>query len=348
MISLATSLEPAHNVRTIALVWPTDSPSLPRDKFHALCASRIVARGQNHQTLRAGEDHEAIIWGFLGQHEAFDPATNSGDGKFDHVIEMRAEWDQVDALQHVVAELAKIDGVLPADTQVPLPQPRVDEAIAHARGWKTTVRKESSAAQRNKPAGGARYYGISATVDLKKLVEQHLHAAEQAGGSGDDESLWYALVKASRVERKPHVTLVHRNELEHADEGVRAQKKALWERYEALVDEAVKTSAGPARLEVELTLGPRLVFDSRAMAIEVSGLTSKAAGDAADRPQIALTDGKSAHITVGTRSSDIRPVEGKFLMETVSNGGNASKEGGEIRVVDIGKLQVPGKLAGLS
>lgn len=340
-------------MRLVALVWSTNSASLPRDKFHALCASRIVERGQNHQTLRAGEEHEDVIWKFLGQHEPFDEGHNVADSKFDEVVEMEAEWGQVEALERAVEALSRIDGVLPAGMQVPLPSDKVDEAVAFAKAWTTTVRKESAPAA-SKPRGAAskgatasaRYYGIAAEVDLARLVEAHLPAAAK----DDPQGLWRALVEAVRVERKPHVTLVHRNELEHADDAVREDKSALWERYEKLVDEAVKTGDGAARLGVELTLGPRLVWDSRAMAVEVSGLVSKApASEAASPPpQVDLPGGQSAHITVGTRASDIRPVEGKFLMQAAAQGAKTTKDGGEIHEVRIGEIKVPGRLAGLS
>ncbi|GAA6009673.1 hypothetical protein JCM10207_004149 [Rhodosporidiobolus poonsookiae] len=344
--ALAESLAPAHNVRLIALVWPTNTTSLPRDKFHALCASRIVARGENHQTLRAGEEHEQIIWQFLGQHEAFDPS-NSADAKFDHVVDMRAEWTQLQALEHVVAELGKIDGVLPPGTKVPLPQDKVDGALAHARGWMTKIRKESAPAQRGPKSTAARYYGIAVEVDLRAFVERHLPQKEK----DDKGSLWNALVKASRVERKPHVTLVHRTELDSPDEKVRTAKQALWDRYAALVDAAQQGGSGAAdaraKLDVELTLGPKLVWDGRAMSVEVSALECKVPRGAGEG--IALSEGRGAHITVGTRASDIRPVEGKFLMEAAAEGKKESKEGGKIHVVEVkGLIKVLGRLAGLS
>lgn len=342
-------------MRLVALVWPTNSTSLPRDKFHSLCAARIVERGQNHQTLRAGDEHEDVIWKFLGQHEPFDDSANVADSKFDEVVEMKAEWEQAEALERAIEALSKIEGVLPVDAQAPLPKSKVDEAVAFAKSWTTTIRKETAPAAAQKPrakATAARYYGIAADVDLAKIVEAHLPAAAKS----DPDGLWPALVKALRVERKPHVTLVHRNELEHADEAVCAVKTALWDRYEALVEAAVKNPAAGARLDVELTLGPRLVWDSRAMAVEVSGLvstapspSSAAAADGAPaRPEVELPDHKSAHITVGTRSSDIRPVEGKFLMQAAAQGATTTKDGGEIYEVRIGEIKVPGRLAGLS
>ncbi|BGP27138.1 tRNA ligase [Rhodotorula toruloides] len=346
LVSLAESVSPKHTVRLVALVWPTNSPSLPRDKFHALCASRIVKRGQNHQTLRAGELHESVLWQFLGQHEPFDQEMNAADSKFDHVIEMRAEWTQDEALRHAIEGLAKIEGVLPKGTQVPLPNNKIEEAVKYAGSWTTSIRKEESAQQvkQRAKAGAARYYGIAVEVDVKALVEKHIPQSDK----DDKNSLWSTLVKSSRVERKPHLTLVHRNELESTDEAVRMSKQALWDCYAELVDAATKSGKEQESLAVELTLGPRLVWDGRAMSLEISALTPKVAPKKGEKPHISLVDGRAAHITVGTRSSDIRPVEGKFLMEIVAKGGKSTEHGGAIHQVRIGEVKVPGKLAGLS
>ncbi|GAA5824856.1 hypothetical protein JCM11251_005368 [Rhodosporidiobolus azoricus] len=360
LVSLAESFSPAHNVRLVALVWPTNTDTLPRDKFHALCSSRIVIRGENHQTLRAGEHHEQVIWQFLGQHEPFEPATNGGDGKFDNVIEMRAEWSQEEALGHALNELAKIDGVLPAEAKVPLPKAKLDEAIKHARGWKTDIKKEMTppAQQKGRLAKGgvegARYYGIAVDVDLQKFVEQHLPSEDTDAKS----SLFYSLVKSSRIERHPHVTLVHRTELSSEDAKFRAEKQALWDRYEGLVKTAAEAASSPgaaedvkaakAKLNVDLVLGPRIVWDERVMSLEVKALVSSAK-DGEGKPLIELTNGRGAHITVGTKSSDIRPVEGKWIAEAVAKGEKETKEGGKIHILTLeGESRVPGKLAGLS
>ncbi|GAA5968581.1 hypothetical protein JCM11641_007685 [Rhodosporidiobolus odoratus] len=354
LVSLADSLSPAKHTRLVALVWPTNTDSLPRDKFHALCSSRIVTRGDNHQTLRAGENHEQVIWQFLGQHEPFKPDGNAADAKFDHVIEMRAEWEQEEALAFAIDELGKIDGVLPPGIELPLPKEKLDDAIRYQRGWSTDIRKEATPQQEKQrtKVQAARYYGISVDVDLQQLVERHLPPQEKE----DALSLWNALVKSSRVERKPHVTLVHRTELESKEKKVKKEKQVLWDRYSGLVDDALAalgkegSEDAQAKLEVELTLGPRLVWDGRAMSLGVSALVCKVPSTKeGEAPLIQLADRAGAHITIGTRASDIRPVEGKYLMELTARGKKESKEGGEIHVITLpGSQKVPGRLAGLS
>lgn len=407
LVNLVDSLSSQYRIRLVALVYPIDSPTLPRDKFHALMSSRIVARGENHQTLRAGALHEAAIWQFLGQHERFDPVANaSTDARFDHVVEMRPEGDRDEQLEQVVKELVNIDGMS-------LEDPGVDarrRAIEWAMDWKVQVKRSSatddqpSAATKGK--GGRknnskppRYYGLSVRVNLHELVNDCL-ATAAANGVGsvvalrtEPDSIWNQLVKASRVEPNPHVTLVHQFELQPpppppspaaaGEEGsgggedeaatkARNEKQRLWNKYErmvrraaededkesTLVDEA-RTRRRRELLQVEITLGPRLVWNDRVMSIEVSSLSQPVRDDEEKQQQgddedesISLVQDRSAHITVGTRSSDIRPVEGKWLMEQAlagqRRGPGGEGDAGPFDEIRIDEIKVRATLAGLS
>ncbi|GAA5944842.1 tRNA ligase [Sporobolomyces koalae] len=342
IVHLANSLASKYRIRLVALVYPVDSAALPRDQFHALMARRIVSRGENHQSLRAGEVHEAVIWQFLGQHEAFDPVANAqSDGKFDVMIEMRPEWERMEALDHVARQLANIDGM-----NITVPEPtKLEEAIEFAKAWKVEVKKSTpddsttAVKKRQQKVQKPRYYGLAVEVNLRDLLPARLpvEMVEQ------EDSLWNSLVKASRVETKPHVTLVHQVELKLEDEAIRVKKQDLWDRYEAMVELATREGSEPENrqaLEVEVVLGPRLVWNDRVMSIEVSELVSTS-------DQIGFAEDRSAHITVGTRSSDIRPIEGKWIMEQALST-NAVVEDTSFREIRIDVVKVKARLAGLS
>ncbi|GAA6023899.1 hypothetical protein JCM11491_002687 [Sporobolomyces phaffii] len=366
LVELVNSLASTYRIRLVALVYPVDSPTLPRDKFHALMASRIVARGENHQSLRAGESHEAIVWQFLGQHEPFDDVSNAkADGKFDRVVAMRPDATRDDALADVVRALGEIDGMGVVDPGAD----RRRAAVEWARAWKVQVKKAtpedgSTAIKKRQPKAAAkpRYYGLAVDVDLRPLVEAHVvHANADDSPPSPPPAIWTALVESSRVETKPHVTLVHQVELASDDEAFRLRKQGIWNRYERMVHAAQSegaTADDRAKLEVQVTLGPRLVWNERAMAIEVSSVVPLAAATAEDpssvspsssssgEDSIALAEDRSGHITVGTRSSDIRPIEGKWLMENALLTDPSAR--GEIHELRIGEIKVKARLAGLS
>lgn len=310
-------------------MWPIDSPSLPRDKLHEIFASRIVARGQNHQTLRAGEGHEAAIWQFFGQHEKFDPATNKEDGDFDDVIELSPAWGKLQALEHVVDRLVDIVGLARPTAE------QLDAAITYADAYRPKVFKEISADAKAKLEArrGFRYFGIAAEQDVAALVGPLFTDTTRP-------PLLEHLLLSDRIIKSPHVTLVHEAEVKSADEAVAKVHKLRWDHYAQLVKAATK--AGSDSLVVELTIGPRLVWDDRAMSLEVSALTS-AAGTSL---QLAV-DGRSAHITVGTKEEDIRPVEGKLVLEAALRGDKTTELGGEIHVLEFEPVKVRGRIAGL-
>jgi len=367
LVQLVNSVANQYRVRLIALVYPIDSNSLPRDKFHSLMSSRIVQRGDNHQSLRAGELHESIIWQFLGQHEEFDPVGNSTtDGMFDQVIEIKPEWNQFETLKFVVDQLSQIQG-LGIPTSENLGDQVLEEAVEWAKSYKVELKKETlqdstTAIKKRQPPKlfKPRYYGLLVDVDLRQLIQ------EQDLSEGG-KSLWNDLVKASRVELKPHVTLVHHVELESRDETFRNKKQVLWDKYEKMVNLATVTTNGNGeqqqsterrvgnQLKVRLTLGPRLVWNDRVMSIEVSSLeqpSSSSSSSSEVDETISLVEDRSAHITVGTRSSDIRPIEGKILMEkalkaTLSTDDDDDDDG-KIQEIRIREIKVEARLAGLT
>ncbi|GAA5948367.1 hypothetical protein JCM3765_001389 [Sporobolomyces pararoseus] len=362
LLDLTQSLSSQYRIRLVALVYPIDSPTLPRDKFHSLMSSRIVSRGSNHQSLRAGELHESIIWQFLGQHEPFDQVGNANiDGKFDFNFEIKPEWNQLEALKFVVDQLKGIEGL--GITEEMLQEERLIEAVQSAKDYKVEIKKsipeDSTTAIKKRQQQQSlrpRYYGLLVDVNLRELVEKHLPLEIKT----DESSIWNQLVRASRVETKPHVTLVHQIELQSTDPILKQEKQTLWNKYEKLIEKAQNESETEKLLQVELTLGPRLVWNDRAISIEVSALhqprpqsatppnslnSTAATLEEEEGGKISLVSDRSAHITVGTRSSDIRPIEGKFLMEKALKGEETAEE---IREIRIGEIRVKARLAGLS
>ncbi|KAI9440680.1 tRNA ligase kinase domain-containing protein [Lactarius indigo] len=109
-------------VRLLALHWSLDQPHA---ETHRICADRILARGTNHQTLRAdqkGKAHEGVLWQFLRTTE---PLAN---GEADTVIEMDVREDLEHALSRAIDAVVRVLGL-------PLPDAeRVGAALARARG----------------------------------------------------------------------------------------------------------------------------------------------------------------------------------------------------------------------
>lgn len=359
LVDSSTSLNPKQHVRLIALVWNLDSPTLPRDKVHAICASRIVSRGQNHQTLRAGEGHESAIWQFFAQYEEFDQVTNSEDSRFNEVIEMRLEWDQKETLVKTLDRLVERLGIEKPSEE------KIEEALQFARDYTPTIKKEISAAKLAK-ALAPRYYGIAVEQDLPSLLNPYF-LDNSLKIKGLNIALYSHLHLAKRIELNPHITLVHEVELTNPDKIFAAKKQILWDHYASLISNAA--TEGSESLVVDIELGPRIFWDKRVMSIEVSKITSasqpkslavveggeavvqekEVAGMKKDVGAIPyLEEGKgSAHITVGTIETSIRPVEGKLIVKAWEDGKKTTVDGGKIMIMDIGIIKCKGKVMGM-
>lgn len=330
-------------VRLIAIVWPLSN--LPHNEIHRICLDRIVDRGDRHQSLRpvpTGE-HEIVLTKFFSQIEPFDPALNACDSPFDDIIEMDITWDLERALDYVVDQLLKIDagegGIKGIDGKRPSKE-AIQQASLEAKGYKPSFIREMNLDGVNKT--NIRYYGIAVEVDLPTVLE----AFFSGEGKGLDRSTFDTLKEKNRVEKRPHVTLVHNAELT-TKEGEKenpkdlAYSKMLWQKCETITKRW-----GSDAVNVKLTLGPLLCWDGRAMSIQVSKV--EYSGTNVNPDDMPDDDRKgSYHITVGTLDNEIRPIEGKWLLESAMKGDTISKGNQTIKTAEIPTIEVSGRIRGL-
>lgn len=330
-------------VRLVAVVWPLSK--LPHNEIHRICLDRIVARGDNHQSLRPVQtgEHELILTRFFSQLDPFDPALNKCDSPFDNIIEMDISWDLEKALEYIVENLVKIDaeegGIKGIDGKRPT-KDDMQKALAVSRGYKPSIYKEMNLDGFDKKT--IRYYGIAVEVDLPWLLDDFFskHADEL------DHTTLDALKEKNRLEKKPHVTLVHNAELVPKEGEAEDSKDVLWAKTLWEKCETITKRWGSDTVNVTLTLGPLICWDSRAMSIQVSKVEYSGAGvKAQDVPNDDRKD--SYHITVGTLNQEIRPIEGKWLLESAMKGEKKSKAGETIMTAQMPPVKVTGRIRGL-
>ncbi|TFY66796.1 hypothetical protein EVG20_g4297 [Dentipellis fragilis] len=281
-------------VRLLALNWALDRPAAT---IHRICADRILARGEYHQTLRADGPagaHEEVLWQFIRGAEPLSA------GEADAVIEMDIEETLEDAVARAAGEIERVLG---------LPKPsreKMGEALALARAYKPEARKgdKKGEAKKEKAPSAPRFFGILAEVDLERALAPTLEGEGKAVPKQAKE-LWEHLKKESRLARRPHITLVHSKSL--------PEELPLWERCNTLHG----LEAPPL---FKFRLG-HLVANERIMAAAVEDIDVDLQDDEDGQVgrEFAATLGKEVrdrlHITVGTRSSDVNPVEAKALVE---------------------------------
>ncbi|EIN08726.1 hypothetical protein PUNSTDRAFT_67333 [Punctularia strigosozonata HHB-11173 SS5] len=302
-------------VRLMALNWALDQPP---STIHRICGDRVLARGDNHQSLRGdplARAHEDVLWQFLERSEEL------GDDEVDVSIEMSLEDTPEQALRRAVDGCVRVLGVPPPSDD------RIAEALTVARGYAPTV-KHPDKNKGKKDASTPRYFGLLPEMDVEKVVDDAIVRAEV---SAEGRAFWDKLVEQKRVAKRPHVTIVHSKSLPH--------EKDLWGRCTTL-----HASTKPPLFSFRLG---HLVWDDRVMALTVEDLAvSKDVPDPYEEGVAFLVKlpkevAGRLHITVGTRDKDVNPVEAKDLVQRWRNGDS------DVNAVPLDKVFVKGRLKGL-
>ena len=313
---------------------------------------------------------------FFGQFEEFDEVCNEADSAFQHVFQIDFEWDLERVVKESVGFLESV-GVITAE-EVPS-EARINEAVRKVGKYRVAAEVKAAIDVKQgkaklKEKFKPRYYGIAIErVDLKAELDGYF--VEEGRG----KELWEKLKGGELVEQNPHITLVHEKEVALAtlsngtdstppidDDPTSAPN--LWNRYAQLTAPPAKSSTSDKKTAagsssdqkteiepesvvqddmatlVEVTLGPMLVFNSRVMAIEVSSIVSLASTTPVS---IDLVGGKPAHVTVGTLGMEIRPIEGKFIVQNALAGEQRTELGGAIGRIEVGLIRCRGRIAGL-
>jgi tRNA ligase len=313
MLDVVKQLSHKHCVRTIILLWNVSS--LPYNELHRICTARVVGRGENHQSLRPSEtrEHENIVGRFISEYQPFD------NGSFNYVVDIDIKDEPLVALEKITAKLCDLLEIPPPDRE------ELEASLDRAKNYKISFRKEhdrSSGVRTIQP----RYYGVALEIDLANFLGEFY-----AKNPNVDRSLFDKLVSANGVERRPHVTLVHNKEVTSEA----PDKRELWEKSKSLAEEDKV---------VEVKLGPRIFWDERVLAIEASPIALFS-----DDIHKAAADKRYAHhVTVGTADAEVRPVEGKLILEAFLDGKEESAQGGRIHFAEIGEtVTVKGRVRGL-
>ncbi|KAJ7481011.1 RNA ligase-domain-containing protein [Mycena galericulata] len=317
------------SARLLALHWGLDTPPAT---LHRICADRVLARGENHQTLRAdaaAKTHEDVLWMFITTAEPLAPA------EVDEVVDMDLGADLEAAVQRAVDACVRI-------LELPAPGAEtVREGVERARGYAPRVKKPDAPAgagagagkkAKDKGDGAPRYFALLPEMDLAGLLAPVL----------DGTPFWDTLQAGGRVAKRSHVTLVHKNALQAGEDAVE-EATAFWARCMGL------HAAGAPPL-FRFRLGS-VVWNERVMAVTVEGLElGEEGGDGAGRAGAEFVEKLPEeakgrlHITVGTRDANVPPVEAKGLVEAWRRAGEGGLAG--VQSVPLGGVVV-GRVKGL-
>ncbi|KAI8670176.1 TRNA ligase [Fusarium sp. Ph1] len=287
--------------KLVCLNFKHDEESI--DAIRQVTQERIIARGDNHQTIHAASDKDkflGVMEGFINRFEPCNPHARPDDG-FDVVIDLDPTAGSRQNLETVVTQLHKFFPNLVKE--VPSPE-ALDDAIEFALGYKPDFRhdipdrgkKNNKQQQQQTKAEKKRkmeYLSVS-------VSSQEVNAVLERAFKGADSStsrFYMQLKQTRRVQPKFHVTLLHRAaSKDHPD---------LWHKYTLLQNQVEATGNPEGKLgECDVML-ERVVFDDRIMAIVVR---------LSDQDDQWHCVNRVAHITVGTRDDSVKPKESNDLL----------------------------------
>ena len=276
-------------VRVIALNWVLDAPPA---MIHRICSQRIMLRGNNHQKLVAdpeNKSHEQAIWMLLNQREELK------EGEVDEIIDMELEDSLENNLARAVNACVDFIGLKKPSAE------EIGRALAEARSYKAPRQGKIKEEKKEKKI---RYYALLPEIKLEERIGKQLEGKDVPG---EIRVFWKELKDGSRIEKSPHITIVHMNE---ADEKT---KKKLWDKCERLC-----TDLTPL---FDFELG-HIVTDGRVLALTVDNLRPRstpdddATAEMFNFVKVINTElANKLHVTVGTRRDDIRPFESRSVVE---------------------------------
>jgi tRNA ligase len=350
------------DITKIALVFDVDRH--PYNKVLRIASERVLKRGENHQSLRPDMAdrmrHETIVKRF--QSEFVPPE----GGLFDEEIRLSVVEDPLTNLKTAVNALWPILG----KSEIP-DHEHLQQALKDASEYRIEIVKKLDGV----PSNPVRYYALSVELDLEQVVRSALldmtGAQEEKEIRSEGTYFLKRLVDTGRIISKPHITIVHQKNVE-------AEATARVDQH--MSDPlGMNTGIGPeqtmwkACLALDKLEAPTLfdftatglIWNDRVMTLVVGNLRphhepnaqgsdeseqSRSAYDAAAKVEEALcrTLTNVLHVTVGTADETIPPFEARGLVETWRRGEQQMTPGGNVRYLELQRLNTSGRVVGMN
>ncbi|KFY27946.1 hypothetical protein V491_00696 [Pseudogymnoascus sp. VKM F-3775] len=301
------------SARLVALNFVHDRDSI--EIIKQVTQGRVLARGDNHQTIQAASDKSkvlGIMQGFINRFEPLRPDQDPDHG-FDAVIDLDPTSDSRQNLETVIGRLSdlypKLFNNMPTSEDL-------DDAIAFALNeYKPELKHDVSGRGPKAKPNQPKKPNVPAAPKKKALeyiaidvpTKQILDALEKTFSAQDGtKSIFFRqLQETGRVQPKFHVTLIHRASSKQYPE--------IWDKYKAQFDVHGDEEKPLGDCQVQLE---RVVWSERIMAIVVR-LVSEGWDCVNPVP----------HITVGTRADDVKPKESNDLLQEWLQVGSSDETG---------------------
>lgn len=347
------------NAHFVALQYVHEPKDVMLPDIREITRQRVLVRGDNHQTIRAGtkgsEEVIGIMEGFLNRFEAINPEQEP-DSSFDDVIDLDVGASSRENLEKVVNALhstypklvTRVPSAEELDNAIKYATNEYSVAVDHSSSYKEKPSKQNNNQGGNNPNSNAtpeakahkiEYFGIS--LQPTSSVLDLLHSLFNNPATPPQKAhLYKQLVNTRRIQPAFHVTLIHKSS--------KAANPGIWDTLvQRYIDQMNKNPPknhtatpplGTARIRLE-----RLIWDTRIMTFVARIMP----GDPSTQPQPEKGTGSHEeqpdwvcanpipHVTVGTASPAIKPKESNDLLQRWLKDGSNAESG-------IWEMEVPG------
>ncbi|PSN59766.1 tRNA ligase [Corynespora cassiicola Philippines] len=325
------------DARFVALQYVHDRSNY--DSIRQATRDRVLARGDNHQTIQAGskgpEEIIEIMEGFMYRFQPVD-TSEAPDDMFDLVIDLDPTVSSRENLDTIVSKMYETYPALfqgrdmPTDTDLDdainwaMNDYRPDVKVDLSRGGNKNKNKQQ-AQQEPKPKKQPRMEYFSVRLDTQRVGS--ILSAMFNSQDAQTAKFYRQLEQTRRVQNEFHVTLIHRaSATDHQD---------YWGKLIKLNDSVVQQTAekswepelGKCGVQLE-----RLVWDDRIMCfvVRMNGSTRfqtlSETGSANEEVAFESVN-PVAHVTVGTAGQHIKPKESNDLLQRWLNEGSGGDTG---------------------
>ncbi|KAG5937046.1 hypothetical protein E4U53_000087 [Claviceps sorghi] len=293
---LITDVKLQHSTaKIVCLNFRHDEGSI--DKIRSITQARVLARGDNHQTIHAASDKKKFIGvmdGFINRFESCTPYSNPDSG-FDLIIDLDPQNSTGQNLETTVDKLHQhfpclIDRIPDSE--------QYKAAMEAALDYRPSLQHSIS----GRPFGNKRvkqleYMSVDVpSNDVNDILEKTFSTCPP-----QISRFYMQLKETRRIQTKFHVTLMHR--------ASSTERQDLWQRYVEAWESSGCSDRQLGRCNLMLE---RIVFDDRIMTLVVRLLDDDATWECTNRV---------SHITVGTRDNTIKPRESNHLLNRWINEG---------------------------
>lgn len=190
------------------------------DEIREITRARVLARGDNHQTIHAASDQAkffGVMEGFISRFQPCAPESFPDDG-FDLIIDLDARADSRRNLEAAVASLQRH-----FPTLVPLTPTaeQYDKAMKVALGYKPSPNDKILDRPTDGNAKKARLEYMS--IDVAKESINNILRKTFNDESAEMSCFYLQLKQTGRIQTNYHVTLMHR--------ASSATRRDLWQKY---------------------------------------------------------------------------------------------------------------------